>query len=186
MRRGVAAVLAMMVIQAMPAAAERVPYPEWSLVERANRERVARGLSELTVAYDIVLAARAHAGRMRDAQAAYHDPALGRGLCCLDWVGENIGVGSDVGKIHEAFMRSPSHRAVMLDRRWNVIGVGFVIEGDRRIWVSQIFGARVRPARTATPPPTPAIVEPDPPARPPAAPARLRSVDLLLRMLADA
>lgn len=191
MRRsaGAIAVLAIMLTLARAAPASAEAYAEWSLVERANRERVDRGLGALHVSYDLVAAARRHSARMRDAATAYHDPALGQELCCWEWIGENVGVGSDVGKIHDAFMRSSSHRAVLLDPRWNEIGVGFVIEDHRRIWVSQIFVHRVRPA-------APRVVaahqapEPAPlPAREPAqrpGPLRLRSVDLLIRMLGEA
>lgn len=61
----------------------------------------------------------------------------------LWWAGEVIGYGeaSDAGllAVNHAWIRSPPHRAIMLDPRAALIGVG-VREAAGRYWASAFFG----------------------------------------------
>ena len=58
-----------------------------------------------------------------------------------DWlvIGENVGYSSDIATVHQAFLDSPSHRANIVDARFNWVGTGYAVGPDGRIWVSQVF-----------------------------------------------
>lgn len=54
-----------------------------------------------------------------------------------DGFAEIVGVGPDVGAVHDAFMRSPAHRGkIMGDWRW--VGVG-IVESGGQLWVTVRF-----------------------------------------------
>lgn len=164
---------------------------ESAFVSLVNRERTSRGLNALQVASDLVAVARRHSARMASQGRIYHNPNLGSEVSDWEEVGENVGRGRSVSKIHAAFMDSPAHRANILERGDNRIGVGVVQGSDGRIYVTQIFvrrnvsvqrsssssssSTRWSPAPAAAPQP----VAPKPPAPKPETVA----VDVLLRMV---
>src|SRR5439155_20404421 len=81
--------------------------------------------------------------------------------------GENVGCAGDADQMHQAFMRSPGHRANILGD-WNAVGVG-AYEG-RLLWGTEDF-AKVQPDELATARPAPGLT-PAPARRAGAAPAR--------------
>jgi hypothetical protein len=60
-------------------------------------------------------------------------------LCCWVIVGENVGSGPSEAVINAAFMASPEHRANILRVAYRQIGVGYVIDRNGTLWVSEIF-----------------------------------------------
>lgn len=83
------------------------------------------------------------------------------------YAGENLAVNfMDSKDVVDAWMRSPSHRANIMNERYTEIGIGIAegtYQGERAVFVVQFFGAPV--ARVATPV---AVAEPVPSAVPPA------------------
>ena len=53
-------------------------------------------------------------------------------------LGENVGYGSTVTGVFNNLMRSPGHRANILNSRFNYIGLG-VAYGHGHVWVVQVF-----------------------------------------------
>ena len=51
---------------------------------------------------------------------------------------ENVGYGSSIRSIHLDYMRSPGHRANILNRKFNYIGTGYATRGSR-IYTVQVF-----------------------------------------------
>jgi hypothetical protein len=111
---------------------------EESFVNRLNAERTAHGLAPVQVYSDLVDDARAQAQAMRERGTIFHNPNLA--AATADWLGlgENVGVGASVGSLHEAFMRSPSHRANILGD-YNYVGVGVAEGPDDLLWVTVVF-----------------------------------------------
>jgi hypothetical protein len=100
-----------------------------------------------------------------------HRPDLVAAVAAIEpkWalVGENIGYGFDVAGLHDAFMRSPGHKANILGK-YNRVGIGVVLEGSA-IWVTVDF--LQGPALTGAEAPGQAQpVDPPPVATPPVAP----------------
>ena len=116
---------------------------EQRFVDRVNEERRARGQRPLEVAPDLRAFARRHSREMRDAGAIFHSRRRERNQIRGPIVGENVGTGSTVGQIHEAFMDSRSHRANILLKGYTNIGVGVVV-ANTGIFVTQVFARRAR------------------------------------------
>lgn len=53
-------------------------------------------------------------------------------------VGENVGVGSSVDQIHDAFMSSSSHRSNVLGGDFDLVGIGVISSGGQ-LWVTVVF-----------------------------------------------
>jgi hypothetical protein len=166
-----------------PATAER------EFVSRINQLRASKGLGTLTVHPELVSVARGWAASMAQADRISHNPRLAQSVAA-DWqkLGENVGVGMDVAKLHAAFVASPLHYKNLVDPDFTEIGVGVVIGKDGALFTAHQFmqlrgAARATKApavpkatATTTPPVTAPPVTAPPvtaPAPPPVAPARL-------------
>ena len=117
-----------------------------------NRERVAAGRRQLVIASDLVYIARRHSRWMAQDGTIYHADSSSphyregdnlRAELRGDWYagGENVGMGGDCKSIHDAFMASPGHRANILDRDYNQVGVGVTVDGDT-VYVTEDFVGR--------------------------------------------
>jgi len=63
-------------------------------------------------------------------------------------VGENLGCAEQpiMGMLHECLMKSPDHRANLLDKEYTRVGVGLVVLPDGRTWLTQMFCGNERKA----------------------------------------
>ena len=117
------------------------------LFERLNAERRARGLAALDWDGDLARVAgdwsaeMASSGnfRHRDLGAAGGLPGMGK----FSALGENIawveGYPSMGNQLHVGWMRSEGHRANILQRGFDSVGIGVVCSGGRA-WATQNFG----------------------------------------------
>lgn len=106
-------------------------------IQRARYDRVAlRGAKCLDTF------AERHAKRMADDQRMYHQqlrPILE--TCKLTMVGENVAYGYSNGKAAvSAWMKSPGHKANILNSTYRLIAVGASQDEDGRWYVAQVFG----------------------------------------------
>jgi uncharacterized protein YkwD len=112
---------------------------------KVNAARKAHGLDPLRMVSDLhTLATRwsrhqAHGGC--GSEVICHNPHLASDVSNWRIVGENVGVGPDVGDIETAFMESPEHRANILEPSYTEIGIGTAIGKDGRLYVTQDFRA---------------------------------------------
>lgn len=97
-----------------------------------NEARVVRGLPKV---------ARSEAADEMAAQHALHMARTGElhhhGDYKWSWWGENVGVGDTVRGLFHAFMRSASHRAIILGD-FTDVGIGFA-HRDGKLWVTMVF-----------------------------------------------
>lgn len=147
-------------------AASAAPDPaaaEADFVGRVNALRRSKGLGELAVDGELVAFARRWAAKMAADDRISHNPNLRRDAPG-DWekLGENVGVGMTVERLHNAFVASPSHYRNLVDRAFTRIGVGVVVGRDGALFTAHEFmqprNAAAAPAAApeATPPPPPA------------------------------
>jgi uncharacterized protein YkwD len=123
---------------------------EQQLIDLVNQERHRQGLAELTHEPKLTEAAREHAQRMADRGSLSHqfpgEPALRDRIARTDLrfkaVAENVGYANSVERVHSTFMRSPGHRANILDPDYNAVGIGVVRRGDY-LYVAQNFAYRL-------------------------------------------
>lgn len=145
------------------------------LVTLINSSRAKAGLPPLAVDGTLNSIASAHAHRMAQQNRVYHNPSYPGGAGAWQSWGENVGYGSNADQVHNALMNSSIHRANILSRAFNALGVG-TASSPKGLMVVEDFLQRpggappppnpkprpvVRPA--APPPPPPPPPEPDKP-----------------------
>jgi hypothetical protein len=52
-------------------------------------------------------------------------------------VGEILGAGPTLRDVERAWMKSPEHRALALDKKWTHAGWGSAVSGRQQVWVVQ-------------------------------------------------
>lgn len=120
---------------------------EQHILDLANQARVEAGLAPLTLDHDLTAAARQHSSLMASRNMLSHElpgePAMPQRLAAAEKTpvtseGENVGYATSVDDSQQAFMRSPHHRANLLDANFNVVGFG-VVRSGRQVYVTQDF-----------------------------------------------
>jgi thiol-disulfide isomerase/thioredoxin len=117
------------------------------ILERVNAERTQRGIAPLRTHPRLDAAAQLHAEDMARFQYFSHtdrnggspqDRARSHGYTAS--CGENIALGASTAQAAmNLWMRSPGHRANILDGHYTELGVGRAQRGGRHYWV-QVFG----------------------------------------------
>lgn len=108
---------------------------------------VARtGVADLRLDPQLSKVAKVHTREMVQRNTLYHTPSdvLRRRVTNWTTLGENVGVGSTVVSLHQAFMNSPAHRDNILYGTYRHVGVGTIVKNGR-MWVTVIFEARSDP-----------------------------------------
>ena len=123
---------------------------ERHLFEAANRERRAQELPALKWSPALASAARAHAKEMARHNEVSHrlpgEPALParvtRAGAHFQWLSENVVQARTAAEAHSEFVKSPTHRANLLDRDMNVVGIGVAIKGNQLFVVEDFAQAK--------------------------------------------
>jgi uncharacterized protein YkwD len=167
----VAGALAIALAQPVSAGAAWAPHTfsaaaETTLLRLTNEARGGAGLAPLPT--DPLLMAEARA-RSRDMivrdyfshrippDGRRHGDELVAMGACFKATGENIGWNEEpetlaTQAIQAAFLASSPHRTLILDARWDTIGVGaFQGSTDRKVW-TVLFGVACRSPGTVVPP----------------------------------
>ena len=106
--------------------------PEQTLLQLTNQARAAHNLPPLHWDNAIAAAAKTHVQRVRNEPGELlhqypGEPDLtSRGAQAgahFTTIAENVGRGTDVPLIHQTWMKSPSHRANILDPNLNAVGI---------------------------------------------------------------
>ncbi len=119
-------------------------YSAWNLL---NADRVANGLSALTLDEELCAIARVKSCDMKNNNYFAHvSPTYGSASEMLTYfgyaykgVGENIAHHSTVEKSQAAFMSSSGHRANILGSHWTRVGVGVCYDDNGFVYVTQLF-----------------------------------------------
>ena len=140
---------------------------ERELVALTNRSRASAGLRSLKVDSTLTSVARWRSHDMIERDYFSHDiPGYGNVFkkldskgYCYQLAGENIGWntypdGDATAAIHEMFMDSSGHRRNILNRRWEVIGVGAYKGPDGKKMWTVLFADKCGSSAKATPKPT--------------------------------
>ena len=138
MRASVLTVLTL-AIAATPILAQQEPSPaEQTLLQLANQNRAARGVSPLIWDPALAKAAKIHDRRMmRETGELLHqypgEPDLitraAQAGAHFSTISENLAAGGpDAAAIEQKWMSTPVHRANTLDPRLNIIGIAVILE----------------------------------------------------------
>jgi hypothetical protein len=80
--------------------------------------------------------------------------------------GEIVGAGSSVQVVFDLFLKSSSHRSLLLSSAWTAMGTGLATGADGKLYIAVVFCTEVSPSGGGAPPPPP----PPPPSPPPPPP----------------
>jgi uncharacterized protein YkwD len=107
-----------------------------------NEDRERRDRDEVTFAARLSRYAKQHSRAMAEAGHIYHSDAdeIRAALDGYDWslAGENVGVGSTLDGLQDAFMHSKLHRQNILRTVFEHAAVG-VVRTNGHLWVTVIF-----------------------------------------------
>ena len=213
MRKVFAAVLGAVLIAALSALANPVPAQaadsgaEAAFVSRINGIRAQHGLAPLAVYGELQSVARDWTDQMVANGGISHNPNLANEVSA-NWtkLGENVGVGSSVDSLMNAFVNSPAHYKNIVDPAYNYIGVGVSYGADGRMYTTHDFmslddgsSAPADPAPAPAPAPRKAAAAPapapepepevapapPPPPPPPATPVRVKTILTALRVVGN-
>ena len=152
----IAVILAAALPLAAPAVADRAnpAADEQAFVTKINQLRAEHGLRPLSVNGELTTIGRRWAGKMAAAGQISHNKNFPNEVT-QDWekLGENVGVGSNVDELHDAFVKSPAHFRNLVDKDFTHIGVGVVYADDGSLYTSHQF-MKLRASAPAPPPPT--------------------------------
>ena len=123
---------------------------EQQLFDLLNQERQKAGLAKLEWDRNLADAARRHSmllARHKDLSHQFHgEPPLqrraGTAGVHFDSVAENVAFAPTVKEMHRGLMHSPPHRANILGREYNVVGIAIVAR-DGELYATQDFAGLV-------------------------------------------
>jgi len=127
------------------------------LVELANKERMASGLKPLVINQQLVQAAQNKAEDMFNKDYFAHTSPVG--VAPWYWLekagykytaaGENLARNfTDSNYVHQAWMDSSSHKANILNKNYQEIGIAVVegeLNGEKTVLAVEFFGKAVKP-----------------------------------------
>jgi len=108
-----------------------------TMLALVNRSREIRGLASLRVNEELSREALSHSRKMARAGAIFHTPNLADLIGGVGGTvfGENVGRGRGLRGIRDAWLREPGTRRVLLDPRFDQVGLG-VVHIDGFYWVT--------------------------------------------------
>jgi uncharacterized protein YkwD len=146
-RHRIAALVTLLtLLSASAPAQQKASDAERELFNAADQERKAHGLPSLKPDEALANAARAHAQRMAEQGTISHqlpgEPnLLSRAKAAgaqFSWISENLDEGQNATAIHQSFVRSPQHRANILDSDMDSVGIG-VAERNGQMFAVEDF-----------------------------------------------
>ena len=137
--KSLAAIVAIVTIVCAFAYAEAASKTEQELFASVNQARRAQGLPALKWDDSLATAARRHAAVMAAHGEAQHqfegEPSLSARVkqagAHYGWLSENVIVGTSAEEVHDQFMNSANHRANILDKDMDSVGIGVIERGGK-------------------------------------------------------
>jgi hypothetical protein len=108
-------------------------------VSDTNSARSQHGLRAYVVSSDLTSIANRWAAHMAANRTLEHNPYASSEVCCWQAMGENVGEGSSVSQIQQAFMSSAPHRDNILSSSYTQVGIGTARSSDGQLWVDELF-----------------------------------------------
>jgi uncharacterized protein YkwD len=117
--------------------------PRARMYQATNNSRLNNGVYKAYIHYEMSKLARKHSIAMANKGYIFHtsNPSAFylKGIRWSTW-GENVGVtAGTIGGIEDAFMKSPDHRANILNRGFHRVAVGTYRDANGYLWVTVFF-----------------------------------------------
>lgn len=126
-------------VPAQPASAAAPADDEHQMLQLMNAERQRHGMAPLRIEAVLDGGAGRHAADQAARGTIYHSALAAAAPAGWLRLGENVGTAPDVAQLHAAMLASPSHRAAMLDPRFDHVGVGVAHGAGGSHWTSIKF-----------------------------------------------
>jgi len=146
--------LSLLGLDATAASAETAPVDTGAaaseFVAHINDLRASQGLVPLEVSSALTSIAADWTQSMASSGVLSHRTNLGQ-VAPSSWthLGENVGYGSEVASLHDAFVASPGHYANLVNPAFRYIGVAVVMSGST-MWVTENFMSTSSPLSAAS------------------------------------
>jgi hypothetical protein len=136
-----AAVLALPAGIAAPSSASAASTDLGAIFADTNAARAENGLPALSRSSAIDVVAGNWAKKMGAAQSMTHNPDFSTQMP-PGWsmAGENVAAGYRSDAVVDAWMKSPGHRANILNAGYTTIGIGYFVDSHSYRWLVQNFG----------------------------------------------
>ena len=139
-----AAVVAVASFSTVLTSCESTAADRWQVAALVNQSRAQAGLRQLRSNVTLDVKADKWAQRMRNVCQISHS-RLAEGAPS-NWrkLGENVGEGATIQAVHTAYLKSPGHRANIMDPAFTEIGTAAVwgnCKGWKRVFTVQVFMA---------------------------------------------
>jgi len=117
------------------------------IYDAINQLRQESALGRLRVKKELEKLAQQYAQRMKEEAFFSHVDSQGSGLrerlqkakiVCQE-AGENLGMGDSPWVAHHAIEQSPAHRAALLNKRFQHMGIGFMSGPDGKTYLVEVF-----------------------------------------------
>lgn len=131
--------LCVAVLAASPGSAEAARSSERHFTQMVNDTRATTLLASLQLDERLTRIARRHSRQMAAEGELYHSDLDRLLSASVSSVGENVGYGSSLDQLLQAFMASPPHAANLLGN-YSKTGVG-IVRLDGQLWITQLFAA---------------------------------------------
>lgn len=131
--------LCVAVLAASPGSADAARSSERTFTQMVNDTRATATLSGLDLNERLTKIARRHSRHMAAEGELYHSDLNRLLSASVSSVGENVGYGSSLDQLLQAFLASPPHAANLLGD-YTETGVG-IVRVDGQLWITQIFAA---------------------------------------------
>jgi uncharacterized protein YkwD len=150
-RHRIAALIALLMLgSTIGRAQQKTSDAERQLLNSINQERKAQGLPSLKSNEALTSAARAHVQRMAEQGTISHqfpgEPDLASRAKAagahFSWLAENVAEGPNPAAIHQSFMKSPLHRANILDSDMDSAGIGIAERNGQMFAVEDFSKAK--------------------------------------------
>lgn len=138
------ALLAVLLIGGVLGSCESVKGELDAVRDAVNQSRAQAGLPPLQENLVLDVKADRWAQGMRSQCRIWHSRLADGAPPSWKKLGENVGMGGSISQIHDAYMRSPGHRANVLDPSFTEIGTAAVwgeCNGHRRVFTVHVFMA---------------------------------------------
>lgn len=120
---------------------------EEQMLQLVNTERKAKGLQQLAADNGLTAAARLHSADMfRRGYFSHNTPEgttpfdrLRKLKITYRYAGENLAMAPSLAGAHDALMKSPGHRANILNASFGKIGIGIMDAGAKGLMLTQEF-----------------------------------------------
>ena len=137
------ALAGLLLVGTLSSACESTPADRTAVIDLVNQTRAQHGLPALRENITLDRKADGWAQQLRNACNLSHSK-LSDGAP-NEWMklGENVGYGGSIAQVHDAYLRSPGHRANILDPSYTSMGAaavwGTCPDGTHRVFTVQEF-----------------------------------------------